>query len=99
MRSYSPGGTWPPNTSASVPRLTPLYSARILSSPGATADSVSERSSPRPGLAIQKASDCSDMLIAQPANRELLRSALAGILALVLLSLPVAMAAEARFDL
>jgi phosphatidylglycerophosphate synthase len=39
------------------------------------------------------------MLIAQPANRELLRSALACILALVLLSLPLAMMAEARFDL
>jgi phosphatidylglycerophosphate synthase len=39
------------------------------------------------------------MLIAQPANRELLRSALGGILALVLLSLPLAMMAEARFDL
>jgi phosphatidylglycerophosphate synthase len=39
------------------------------------------------------------MLIAQPANRELLRSAWVGILALVLLSLPLAMMAEARFDL
>jgi phosphatidylglycerophosphate synthase len=39
------------------------------------------------------------MLIAQPANRELLRSAWACILALVLLSLPLAMAAESRFDL
>jgi phosphatidylglycerophosphate synthase len=39
------------------------------------------------------------MLIVHPANRELLRSALAGILALVLLSLPLAMTAESRFDL
>jgi phosphatidylglycerophosphate synthase len=39
------------------------------------------------------------MLIAQPANRELLRSALGGILALVLLSLPLAMLAESRFEL
>jgi phosphatidylglycerophosphate synthase len=39
------------------------------------------------------------MLIAQPANRELLRSALACILALVLLSMSLAMMAESRFDL
>jgi phosphatidylglycerophosphate synthase len=39
------------------------------------------------------------MLIAQTANRELLRSAWAGILALLLLSLPLAMMAESRFDL
>jgi phosphatidylglycerophosphate synthase len=39
------------------------------------------------------------MLSAQPANRELLRSARIGILALVLLSLPLTMVAESRFDL
>jgi phosphatidylglycerophosphate synthase len=39
------------------------------------------------------------MLIAQPANRALLRSALAGILALVLLSLPLAMMAASRLAL
>jgi phosphatidylglycerophosphate synthase len=39
------------------------------------------------------------MLIAQSANRGLLRSAWVGILALVLLSLPLAMMAEARFAL
>jgi phosphatidylglycerophosphate synthase len=39
------------------------------------------------------------MLIAQPANRELLRSALACILALVVLSMSLAMMAESRFDL
>jgi phosphatidylglycerophosphate synthase len=39
------------------------------------------------------------MLIAQPTNRELLRSASGGILALLLLSLPLTMMAEARLDL
>ena len=39
------------------------------------------------------------MLSAQPINRELLRSALAGILALVVLSLPLTMIAESRFAL
>jgi phosphatidylglycerophosphate synthase len=39
------------------------------------------------------------MLIAQPANRELLRSALGGILALVLLSLPLSMMAASRLEL
>ncbi len=39
------------------------------------------------------------MLTAQPANRELLRSAMASILTLVLLSLPLTMMAESRFDL
>jgi phosphatidylglycerophosphate synthase len=39
------------------------------------------------------------MLIVQPANRELLRSALGGILALVLLSLPLTLMAKSRLDL
>ena len=55
MRSYSVGGTRPPKTSASVPRLIPLYSARTTTSPGEADGRGSVRISPRPGSAIQKA--------------------------------------------
>src|SRR3989441_3472242 len=55
MRSYSLGGTRPRKTSASVPRLTPLYSARTTTSSADGSVSDSERISPRPGAAIQNA--------------------------------------------
>ncbi len=55
MRWYSLAGTRPLNTSASVPRLMPLYKARTTTSPADGEGSVSARISPRPGAAIQNA--------------------------------------------
>ena len=55
MRSHSLGGTRPANTSASVPRLMPLYSALITTSPSAGGRSASPRISPRPGAVTQNA--------------------------------------------
>ncbi len=60
MRSCSLGGTRPRNTSASVPRLMPLYSARTTTSSGEGGGSASGRISPLPGEATQnaRASSC-----------------------------------------
>src|SRR5436190_15070234 len=60
MRSCSLGGTRPRNTSASVPRLMPLNSARTTTSSGDGGGSASGRISPRPGEATQnaRASSC-----------------------------------------
>src|SRR3954447_9551802 len=55
MRSCSLGGTRPRNTSASVPRLMPLYNARATTSSAEQGGSASLRISPRPGEATQKA--------------------------------------------
>src|SRR5579883_831934 len=48
-------GTRPRKTRLSVPRLTPLRSARTRTSPARSGGSATSRSSPRPGAAIQKA--------------------------------------------
>src|SRR6185503_9790696 len=55
MRCRSLAGTRPANTSASVPRLTPLKSDRTTTSSPAGSASGSARNSPRPGSAIQNA--------------------------------------------
>src|ERR1700730_6619577 len=55
MRPYSLTGTRPRKTSASVPRLMPLYNVRTTTSPAAGDGSVSTRISPCPGAAIQNA--------------------------------------------
>jgi hypothetical protein len=53
IRARSPDGTWPPKTSASVPRLMPLKSALTTTSSVRGSGSASVRISPRPGAAIQ----------------------------------------------
>src|ERR1700730_10676350 len=60
MRRYSLGGTRPWNTSASVPRLIPLYKARTTTAP-AGAVRVSVRISPRPGATTQNARASADI--------------------------------------
>ena len=55
MRTHSLFGTRPWNTSASVPRLIPLYSARTMTSWSDGGRSASPRISPRPGSTTQNA--------------------------------------------
>src|SRR5689334_10750295 len=55
MRAYSLGGTRPLKTSASVPRLIPLNSARTSTSSLRAGGRISSRISPRPGATIQNA--------------------------------------------
>ena len=60
----------PRNTSASVPRLTPLCSVRTTTSSAPGAGSPWRRISPRPGAAVQNASASSAMPRADAAYRE-----------------------------
>ena len=55
MRAYSLGGTRPLNTSASVPRLMPLYFVRTSTSWADGMAIGSSRISPWPGITVQKA--------------------------------------------
>ena len=66
MRWYSLGGTRPLNTSASVPRLMPLYMARTSTSWADGGAIGSSRISPRPGTTVQKARAVEDELTLSP---------------------------------
>src|SRR5262245_36788418 len=55
MCSATLGGTRPANTSSSVPRLTPLYSASTRTSSGPGSRSAAGQISPWPAAATQKA--------------------------------------------
>ena len=52
---YWLGGTPPPNTSVSVPRLTPERTVRTTTSPRPGEGSLTGRISPRPGALSQNA--------------------------------------------
>ena len=61
--AYWLSGTRPPNTSVSVPRLTPVRSVRTSTSSGPGSGSATGRISPRPGSATQNAD-----AVAQPID-------------------------------